>query len=136
MGTVAQPVPTNRPAEDKGDDTNNVSAELLSLYTEFEAHQQEGSSAAFGPRDPALRVKDGAVLMDCTATEDGAMLLRDLEALGLFRGSVYGTAVSGWLPIAAIPELARLPSLGLARASQPATGAGEVERDPPAPESR
>ncbi len=115
---------------------SRVSAELVALYAEFEAHRRGGSTEPFAPRSTLVRVRNGAVLVDCFAAEDGAALRADLEALGLVGGATYKNAVSGWLPIAAIPELEGLVSLGRAAAAMAATGAatgavaGAADPDP------
>ena len=126
-GAAAATLPATPPGAEerpraKPKDRSRLSAELSALYAEYEAHRGEGSGAAFEPRNPALRVRDGAVLIDCTAAGDGAALRRSLEALGLVEGAVYGDAVSGWLPITDIPSLSQLKELGLARAAMSATG--------------
>ena len=102
--------------------SSRVSPELLALSAGYVSQQGRDSDKEFGSGQHALRLRGSTVLIDCTAKESGAKLLKDLEALGLVGGSAYGNGVSGWLPIAAISALTELPSLGLARAAAAATG--------------
>jgi len=51
------------------------------------------------------------VSVEAFARENGTQLLGDLRRLGFDRGATQGTLVSGRLPISAIREAARLPSL-------------------------
>ncbi len=95
-----------------------VGLPLALLYREYQAHL-----AAFTPSDSLLRVvpdeagTSGAlVLIEAVAVaEDPAVLIADLEALGIQDAAFFGRQVSGRLPILTIERLAALESLQFAR---------------------
>lgn len=97
--------------------TGKVGPELLALSESYREAQRTGSP--FRPSDPMLRVVDDRVLVDATAATDSEALKADLVQLGMRHAVAFGRIVSGELPIAAIPTLARLDSLAFVRASTP-----------------
>jgi hypothetical protein len=82
--------------------------DLLVLYHAYRTAEQQ---AAFTSPIEGIRVREGRVTIDATASEDPQQLRRDLEALGLTGGAVARRLVSGRLPIEAIPAAAQLESL-------------------------
>jgi hypothetical protein len=83
---------------------------LLTLYHTYRAHQATSPNEPF--EAPGLvRVIDGRVVVDAVAAGDPEALRADLERLGARRLAVARRLVSGRLPIAAIPDAARLASL-------------------------
>lgn len=90
--------------------------DLTLLYYKWEAAQQQGTVADVAP-STSLPVRAGRVMIDATAAQNPAALRDSLMALGLTNGAQAGPVVSGELPIAAIPEAARLDNL---RAMRPA----------------
>lgn len=88
-----------------------VGQNLLLLYHEYRAFQEQEADTAFTPRRAEARVKDGHVAVEAVATDTADELLADLKALGLRNGVTGGRLVSGWLPIEQIPEMAQLESL-------------------------
>lgn len=94
--------------------------ELVVLHDEFRAFVDAGGTPeqAFEPSDPNLRVADGRVAIDATASGDPALLERDLAVLGLEGASSFGPVVSGYLPILALHEAAALATLRLLTAAK------------------
>lgn len=89
-----------------------VGHELAQVYEEFQGQTSLTNR-------PILRFNENEdrVAIDAIAAEDAATLLKDLEALGLEDAASFGKVVSGWLPMAAIEQMAQLPSLNHARPS-------------------
>ncbi|HJV08126.1 MAG TPA: S8 family serine peptidase [Acidimicrobiales bacterium] len=76
----------------------------------------------------AIFAKDAtSVAIDATAAGSAAVLLADLEKLGLTDGVAFGRMVSGRLPISSLVAAADLPSLKFARPVQAGTGVGNVD---------
>ena len=99
-----------------------VGHELAQVYEEF-----QGQTSLINR--PILRFNENEdrVAIDAIAAEDAATLLKDLEALGLEDAASFGKVVSGWLPMAAIEQMAQLSSLNHARPSYaPITNVGSV----------
>lgn len=71
---------------------------------------------------PEWTQRDGLVLIEATASGDARTLLRDLEALGLRDGVVFGRVVNGWLPVASFASAQRLDSLAFVRPTGAGTG--------------
>lgn len=95
-----------------------VGPKLIRLYHAHRQHQTQKGGGPFESRQPMMPVVDGQfVVIDAVAADDPAVLRRELEALGLRRGATAGRVVSGLLPIAALEEAARLPSLNNAAPS-------------------
>ncbi len=91
-----------------------VGFDLTLLYREYEAFRQRGTPGPFTSHNPTTPLRDDLVVIDAVAN-DAAALRADLEALGLRDAAHYGPVVSGWLPITAIPQMAALDRLRLAR---------------------
>ena len=68
-----------------------------------------------------------SVAIDATASGSAAVLLADLQKLGLADGVAFGRLVSGRLPIGSLVAAADLPSLKFARPVQAGTGVGNVD---------
>lgn len=108
-----------------------VSQELRDLKAEYDAFVKDHPPEAFTPSHPLIRIKNGLVLIDASATGDAAALLAELQALGLEGGAAYGNMVSGSLPITAIDDLEDLEHLRFVRASMGSTrGALSPEQVP------
>ena len=65
---------------------------------------------------------NGRVLIEATASGDPQALLRDLQALGLTDGVVFGRLVNGWLPVGAFDAAQRLATLQFVRPTGAGTG--------------
>ena len=107
------------PGVPRGKPSGKISADLLALYAAYQDAKQHGVD--FRPGNPTVRIVDDRVLIDAAASRDAQQLQTDLAALGLQHGAAFGRMVSGQLPIAAIPELAKLESLAFARSTSPVT---------------
>ena len=101
-----------------------VSPALWVLHEEYEAHMAAAKGAPFRSRDGLARVRADRVAIEAAAEGDPRELEAALVALGLRRSAVAGRLVSGELPIAAIPALATVPGLRLARPSYAGRRAG------------
>ncbi len=66
------------------------------------------------------------VVIDAVARGEASELLRQMRALGLYNGTVFGNVVSGQLPVVAIDELAVLDVLLFARAALSTTHVGRT----------
>jgi hypothetical protein len=115
--------------------------DLLLLYHEYRAASTDGVDSTFTPRVADVRTKHGRVGIEAVAADSARALLEDLRALGLTGGVTAGRLVSGWLPIAQIPAMARLSSLrGLISSQAQTRGApapgGAVPSAPPGSDAR
>lgn len=68
-----------------------------------------------------------SIAIDATASGSAAVLLADLQNLGLTDGVAFGRMVSGRLPVSSLVAAANLPSLRFARPVQAGTGVGNVD---------
>lgn len=96
-----------------------VGFDLTLLYHEWQTYRQEAADGAFDPSASSMPVRAGYVTVDATAVQEADALQDDLEDLGLEDAARSGRVVSGYLPIAAIPDaaqLVRLQSMRPARA--------------------
>ncbi|HUT92101.1 MAG TPA: S8 family serine peptidase [Thermoguttaceae bacterium] len=100
---------------------------LAEAYREYEAFiAQGGDPTDFTPSNPLLRVNSGKISVDIVAIErivwqetiDGEILefrntafLEQLDAIGLEIAGMSAYTVGGWLPIAALDELAQVPGI-------------------------
>lgn len=82
--------------------------DLLILYHRFQAADSQDDIM---PTQSELPVSDGRVTVDAIARADADELRSDLEELGMTNTAAAGRIVSGRLPIAKIPEAARLQTL-------------------------
>lgn len=101
---------------------SRVSADLLAIYTVWSRGDEYQNSAYAGrnhatEKGSTVRVKDGRVLVDCTAADDAGLLAAALTELGMTDVAVFKRTVSGWLPIESIGRLETLESLRFARAA-------------------
>ena len=95
-----------------------VNPALTALHAEHAAHKAAAKSVAFRSRNRLARVVAGdRVVVDATADGDARALEADLVSLGMRNTAVFGRVVSGELPIAAVPSLANVAGLRLARPS-------------------
>ncbi|NEQ79458.1 MAG: S8 family serine peptidase [Moorea sp. SIO2I5] len=106
-----------------------VGADLTLLYEEHKDYLETFTVLSFESDNDLLQVNNGYVVIDAVSvgntTGNTTTLLKDLEELGLQQGSMYGSVVSGVLPIEAIDEMASLESLNFARpAYRPITNIG------------
>ena len=106
---------------------SKIGPDLAALAAEYQDHAAQGASGSFEPGNPLVRVRDGFVVIDAVASQNGTALKNALEALGLQGGEVYKSTVSGLLPISSIDGMAGLESLQFARPSYAATNVGLVD---------
>jgi hypothetical protein len=103
------------------------SSSLNRLLDEYEQHVAKGIGRQFQPAAKSVQFADDRVLIDARATEDGALLLDDLQQLGLVNASRYGKVVSGMLPVSAIEDALALDSIrSLSAAPPPITHSGSI----------
>jgi hypothetical protein len=105
------------PAAAKEQRASKIAPELIALHQEYAAHLAASSQEPFRSRNKLLQIVDGHVIIDAVAAGETSALRGDLTALGMRNAVSFGRMVSGQLPIAAIPQLAKLPSLAFARAA-------------------
>ena len=104
-----------------------IGTQLATLYRSFEAHQQAKAGQPFRPRYYAQSVTAAnRVAVDAIAMDRPARLRTQLERLGLQQAAVAGRVVSGYLPIAALPDVAQLPSLRSAQVAVARVRTGRV----------
>ena len=104
-----------------------VGTQLAMLYRSFEQHQRVKAGRPFRPRYYARSVTaENRVAIDAIAMEQPTALRADLERLGLQQAAVAGRVVSGYLPVAALPDVAQLPSLRSAQVAVARVRAGTV----------
>jgi len=113
-------------AVDKDGPVDKISPELLALYDAYVAAQRHGGP--FIPTDPLVRIVDGRVIVDATASGNVGALETDLKALGMRETVSAGRIVSGQLPISAIRALANLQTLRFARAAVSVTHEGTEQK--------
>ena len=105
----------------KGGPLSSIGADLATLYYQHDAGGAPAVRRLVGGRKrlhqaPKARYhtpvsRDGRFVTVMAIAHDAGALRADLRALGLTRGATAGAVVSGRLPIAALNEAARLPSL-------------------------
>jgi hypothetical protein len=119
--TVQEPSEMKQALADKTGSMPKLGPNLIALYRSYQDYMAAGGadSGAFAPEGVLLRVEEDRVLIDAVADKNAEDLKRDLEALGLVKGSAFGRVVSGRFPIEALPAAAALESLRFARAAQP-----------------
>jgi len=101
---------------DKAERMSKVAPELIALHDEYSAYLASHSARAFQSADPLVRVIEDRVVVDAVASGNVNIPKSDLISLGMQQPVAYGRIVSGQLPISAIPAMAALASLNLARA--------------------
>jgi hypothetical protein len=80
------------------------------------------------PKPPPVRLgpewtqRDGQVRIEATASGDARTALRELQALGLQEGVVFGRLVNGWLPVESFDSAQRLSSVQFVRPTGAGTG--------------
>lgn len=118
---------------------SRLSPELISIYRQAEAARAaaavpppgteppEGAGTAqLRPANLAPVTDDGRVLIDAVADGETGSLLTELEPLGFETTGIWGRVVSGYLPIAALEELAAATNLRFARAAVARNNVGVV----------
>jgi len=146
---AAQSAVRGAPGQKAGGAMGKVGLELALLYFH---HRQNGAAGVRALRDAAGRTpvpkardaddrrphssvrfpvsEDGrSVTVEAVAAQDPARLLGALRRLGLEEGAAAGNLVSGRLPIEALREAARLPSLRGMQPSYMRTHVGSVESE-------
>jgi hypothetical protein len=103
--------------DDKSTTFAKIGPELSSLYNQYSAALASNPGAPFRSTNPLVHIIEDRVIIDALASGDVNTLKADLVSLGMEQAVAFGRIVSGQLPIAAIPHLARLPSLNFARAA-------------------
>src|SRR5262249_62203124 len=93
-------------AVDKDGPVDKISPELLALYDAYVAAQRHGGP--FIPTDPLVRIVDGRVIVDATASGNVGALETDLKALGMRETVSAGAEVLGALRVSATPAPAQL----------------------------
>lgn len=102
-----------------------VGGHLTLLYEEHKGYLEKTTFLPFQSNNQLLQVSNSFVVIDAVAAQDTTTLLKDLEELGLQQGSMYGSVVSGVLPIQALDEMASLESLKFVKpAYRPITNVG------------
>jgi hypothetical protein len=110
-----------------GPEGGKVSSKLTAIHEEHAAHQAASRTTAFRSRDRHARVVGGdRVVVDVTADGDARALAAALAGLGMRNTAVFGSVVSGELPIAAIPALPTVAGLRMARPSYAMRRTGTV----------
>jgi hypothetical protein len=99
---------------------------LTALYSRYNGHLAELTTAAFSSDDPLIRLVGDRVVIDAVASGDANVLKSDLESLGMQEAVAFGRIVSGQLPISAIPAVAALASLRFAQPVAVTTEVGTV----------
>ncbi len=102
----------------KGHHLKKIGTALAGLDIEYQAFLKQGAAAApkrFRASNSLLKVIDATVLIDAVASENADILLEDLAAMGIRNPAVFGPYVSGRMPIAALKNMAAIPSLKFAR---------------------
>jgi hypothetical protein len=99
-----------------------VGPELRALYDAYLAARTDGRPLVVP--NPLVRVVEDRVIVDAIASDDVVGLAAGLVALGMKEAVTAGRIVSGQLPISAIPAMAALPGLTLARAAMPVNRSG------------
>lgn len=122
--TTAQPGTTASPATSASAATTASPGTTASPVTTLPAIAPTTAPGARTPTSlgPEWRQEGGRVLIEATASGDARVLLRDLEALGLREGVVFGRLVNGWLPVESFAAAQRLDSLAFVRPTGAGTG--------------
>jgi hypothetical protein len=103
------------PPEVRDERWRRVGSLLTALHEEYEAYRKSDSLAPFEPSSSLARIVGERVVIDAAADGDVGRLVADLENLGAVGITRFRHAVSAQLPLGAIPDLAELTSLRLAR---------------------
>ncbi len=111
---------------------SKVSHDLLAIYNEYQAYQKQADAKApgvpaFKSSNSLARIVEEHVVIDAVAAGDPKVLASELEKLGLKGVAVFGSMVSGRLPISAIPALKTLEALKFARPAYAMTKTGSVD---------
>lgn len=101
---------------------------LSKLYHAYTQHRASGlSPKAFRPSTPALAVREGVVNVEVIAQPaEGARMETALRARGMTQTVRHGRLVTGWLPVEAILDVARLDAVHSLYPVLTATNVGSV----------
>ena len=113
----------------KGGQMERIGTDLSGLYESQSAFAFRGAArvaASALSKADLMQVDGDTVVVDAVAAEDAQALLRDLEALGLQNGAVFGNVVSGSMPISALQDVNGLDSLQFARPAMALSQVGLV----------
>jgi hypothetical protein len=106
----------------------NLGSDLAQLYRRHQRFQKsKNAGKAFAPKNSTLPVQDETVVVDFLAQGgEGAVLKKNLRALGAENLAQSGRLVSGRLPISALSKVAELPSLHSAEPAYMVAASGSV----------
>lgn len=111
---------------------SKVGHDLLAIYNEYQAYQKQADAKApgapaFKSSNSLARIVEEHVVIDAVTAGDPKVLASELEKLGLKGAAVFGSMVSGHLPISAIPALKTLEALKFVRPAYAMTKTGSVD---------
>lgn len=72
---------------------SKASSSLAIAFAEYRTHVGRGTGKVFKPSNEFLRLSQGRVVVDASATGSGGVLLSDLKRLGLKNGKRYGNKI-------------------------------------------
>ena len=123
---VYGPVPETK----SGGPLARIGYALALLYHEYQDFESGGptfySQGRFVPSDDLVRQEGGFVVLDAVATGDAAALASQMMSLGAREATPFNRVVSAIFPIDALPALAAVPDLALARPARMTTNVGVV----------
>jgi hypothetical protein len=94
-----------------------LSASALDLAAVANAYQADVAvGAPFQPTSPLVQVAGNNVLIDATFNGNAALAIPALQSLGMVPTGVFGSMVSGWLPVTQLSLLPSVPGLRAAMA--------------------
>jgi hypothetical protein len=111
---------------------SKVGHNLLAIHNEYQAFKKQADTKApeapaFKSSNPLARTVEEHVVIDAVAAGDPKVLASELEKLGLKGTAVFGSMVSGRLPISAILALKTLEALKFARSAYAMSKTGSVD---------
>lgn len=111
---------------------SKVGHDLLAIYNEYQAYQKQADAKApgapaFKSSNSLARIVEEHVVIDAVAADDPKVLASELEKLGLQGTAVFGSMVSGRLPLSVIPKLKNLQSLKFVRPAYAMIKTGSVD---------
>jgi len=129
------PIPTEPPSQDifpttpTTIPTTRIVPALTGLEAEFGIFQNGGGNPGnFQPTNPLLQVSNGRIIIDIVSLGDPNTLLPGLQALGLQNSAVFGSVISGSLPIGAISQVETLSGVVFVQPTiAPLSNAGFVD---------
>ena len=110
--------------------TSKISPDLWALSQEYEQTTNQNRWSGYvqdQQYDETLMLSGDKVVIEAVAEQDTEGLKASLERLGLERASAFGRMVSGWFPLANVPQLEETEELRFVRPSyRPAPRAGVI----------